>query len=1062
MDKRTKALVAAPVCLYISVNLLRWWKSARLLAKLVDTLGAESVDDADRLLDSVWTAVSDFDRVEENNTMGADCQKITMHLHRPWLDPDEVCVSLDLKQLAAEDYDLASIYAVYCALDHVLVARLRMAATHCHGSIDLVDAQLLHIDTWNVFCAAANVTLCLDGDHATADVRVLATTVAMCELALSQYNVTRHYGNAAPAGCVVIEAIDKGRLDAARKAVKANASPLASSVMFVRTLRRVCSVWQIASVVALSLLGNSVFSFLTTPFTYNSSLSFTEVAQRQSTAALGSSFAAFCRSVLLGYPGKLMATGLLATTVSRLLTVAKESLTERVFASFSASITSEVIMAAMRYDYVQWCSLDLGTVGWHMSIATDSRFLGLDVLFELLVRHIRASATFLVFPVEVAVGWLAVQFESYTFTQLTRLSGLMAYTDQVLARKPPAPRRPAAASRPLLRWAQARLAGRGSDKDSDGQQPLAQEDSSALATWTPQARAETALDGAWLLQGAARPTYGLLTLLLAAATSEKEPPTVHQAAACIIQCPALVRLLHIIRIPFTPMAILPCADFLCQVAVDLSCMAPPHLSLDAARYFSSKRARLHLAAEQLDCDDDDENRGAVPPRAELCVRGMYKVIADYDISEVRVGGWGDGVSGLVQESGATGGAAAAAALPSGTGLWLGVPSFLLSLHDFACGILMIASSTLYSSQMEHLSAVEADRLPEELDSVSRLYPLLSQRWTMGRTPDHMRGGGSAPPALCDVQVYTAGRGSEYPIAVDNLSHLCAKRQIIDTLPWGECASLPRGAWSIEFRDVSFQYRGNSTFTLRDISFRVDAGRFLGIIGFSGVGKTTLLLLLSRIFAPASGVILLNDTPIDRFCPRELRRRIFNAWQSDSDMRFLAELSIEGNIALGNLLDASDQRIRGALKAADAWEFVESRGRGRKGQMHTAELSGGEIERLNIARGLMKDAESTGLFLFDECTSAMDSLTENKIMTRIGGAWRPNSSHEVAQTRIMISHRLSSIRSADEIIVLANGRIAERGTWRKLHSGKANLNFHKLLAAQAVASDVQENVIQVQV
>ena len=238
-------------------------------------------------------------------------------------------------------------------------------------------------------------------------------------------------------------------------------------------------------------------------------------------------------------------------------------------------------------------------------------------------------------------------------------------------------------------------------------------------------------------------------------------------------------------------------------------------------------------------------------------------------------------------------------------------------------------------------------------------------------------------------------------------------------------------WRITFDRVSFRYPGSDVDVLHEVSFDVAAGGFLGIVGFSGAGKSTLLLLLSRVYAPTAGHIYINGCSVDCLPPRALRRRLGVTWQGDGHTRFIDGLSVERNVAYGALQRASAATVAQALAAACIDDVVVQRPHGTRAVLQSDEWSGGMVA-----------PDEAGAYLFDECTSGLDAVTESRVF-------------ENAQlvrgyvTQIMVSHRLSSVQHANEILVLAHGCIVERGTWTDLLAlGKESL-FYALYAAQTV-------------
>lgn len=222
---------------------------------------------------------------------------------------------------------------------------------------------------------------------------------------------------------------------------------------------------------------------------------------------------------------------------------------------------------------------------------------------------------------------------------------------------------------------------------------------------------------------------------------------------------------------------------------------------------------------------------------------------------------------------------------------------------------------------------------------------------------------------------------------------------------------------IEFRDVSFSY-GNKQ-VLKDISFTVNPGETVAIMGATGTGKTTLIELIPRIYDPSEGSVLVDDTDVRYLKLKQLRGAIGIATQ---DVLLYSD-TIEGNICFGNV-DLPEEDVERYAKAADAHNFI----------LHTNEgydtiigergvgLSGGQKQRISLARAL---AVKPSILILDDTTSAVDLETERNIQTALRNL-------DFECTKIIIAQRISSAKDADRIIVLgSDGRIAEMGTHEEL-------------------------------
>ncbi|MFA5950959.1 MAG: glucan ABC transporter ATP-binding protein/ permease [Hyphomicrobium sp.] len=228
-------------------------------------------------------------------------------------------------------------------------------------------------------------------------------------------------------------------------------------------------------------------------------------------------------------------------------------------------------------------------------------------------------------------------------------------------------------------------------------------------------------------------------------------------------------------------------------------------------------------------------------------------------------------------------------------------------------------------------------------------------------------------------------------------------------------AVPKGA--VGYEGVSFSFPGTDL-GIHDISFTVNAGETLAIVGPTGSGKSTMLSLLQRLRAPEAGRILIDGEDISGVTLTSLRRAIAVVFQDAS----LFNRSIAENIRIGKP-DATDEEVERAARLAEAHDFIEAKPGGYNfviGERGAA-LSGGERQRIAIARAILKDAP---ILILDEATSALDAETEAKIKRALDALRR-------GRTTFVIAHRLSTVANANEIVVVDRGRICERGTFRKL-------------------------------
>ncbi len=223
--------------------------------------------------------------------------------------------------------------------------------------------------------------------------------------------------------------------------------------------------------------------------------------------------------------------------------------------------------------------------------------------------------------------------------------------------------------------------------------------------------------------------------------------------------------------------------------------------------------------------------------------------------------------------------------------------------------------------------------------------------------------------------------------------------------------------SIEFRDVHFTYPETSTPVLSGITFKVEAGEFLGVMGHTGAGKTTILKLIMRYYVPDNGQVLINDKDINHWTLDSVRDNIGFVSQDP----FLFYGSIKDNIAYNR--KANDEEISEAVKLAGARDFVSEQEDGINTMVgdRGVMLSGGQRARVSLARALL---QNPALLILDEASSALDAETERRIQENL------IDSGETRAT-IAVAHRLSTIRNADEILSMVDGAIVERGLHKEL-------------------------------
>ena len=261
---------------------------------------------------------------------------------------------------------------------------------------------------------------------------------------------------------------------------------------------------------------------------------------------------------------------------------------------------------------------------------------------------------------------------------------------------------------------------------------------------------------------------------------------------------------------------------------------------------------------------------------------------------------------------------------------------------------------------------------------------------------------------------------------DNL-YLSTLYEYLDTAPrppGGTAAAGPDPADGLRLEHVSFTYPGSDEPALSDISLHLKPGRSLALVGSNGSGKTTLIKLITRLYVPTAGRILLDGRELGEWDVEVLRRRFGVIFQDFVHYQML----VGENIGAGNEPHFEEEpRWREAAALGQADEMIDSLPAGYRTQLGKwfqdgRELSGGQWQKIAVSRSFMRtDAD---IRVFDEPTAAMDAEAEARVFSHVRG---------LAEGRmtILISHRFSTVRTADEIIVLDSGRIAERGDHESL-------------------------------
>jgi ATP-binding cassette subfamily B protein len=255
---------------------------------------------------------------------------------------------------------------------------------------------------------------------------------------------------------------------------------------------------------------------------------------------------------------------------------------------------------------------------------------------------------------------------------------------------------------------------------------------------------------------------------------------------------------------------------------------------------------------------------------------------------------------------------------------------------------------------------------------------------------------------------------------------------------------------IEFRDVSFRYPGKEEYALEHVSFTIEPGETIALVGKNGAGKTSVVKLLGRLYDPTEGQILIDGVDIRDYDPRELREQFGTMFQD----YVTYQLTVMENIGVGNVDEYDDLvAVEAAAKRGGADTLIESLPEGYETMLGKwfesgQQLSGGEWQRIALSRAFMRDAQ---ILILDEPTSALDAEAEHDLFARI---------KELARGRmaIFISHRFSTTRQADRILVLEDGKLIEQGTHEELmrrggsYAQLFRLQAESYLDSHAVAAD----------
>jgi len=245
--------------------------------------------------------------------------------------------------------------------------------------------------------------------------------------------------------------------------------------------------------------------------------------------------------------------------------------------------------------------------------------------------------------------------------------------------------------------------------------------------------------------------------------------------------------------------------------------------------------------------------------------------------------------------------------------------------------------------------------------------------------------------------------------------------------------------SVKFDSVSFGYKSYEP-VLKDINFEIKPGEMIGLVGRSGVGKSTLINLVLRLYDPDIGGVYINDTDIREISQKYMHENIGVVFQDS----FLFAGTIFDNIAYAKP-DATLHEVIAACKTANAHEFIMQTADGYNTMIGEGghSISGGERQRLSIARAIIKNPE---ILILDEATSSLDVETELLIQESLNNLVK-------GRTTIAIAHRLSTLRNANRLIVLDEGAVAEAGTHAELLKKRGI--YYNLVMAQRQANKTAE-------
>ncbi|WP_328874756.1 ABC transporter ATP-binding protein/permease [Streptomyces sp. NBC_00287] len=251
---------------------------------------------------------------------------------------------------------------------------------------------------------------------------------------------------------------------------------------------------------------------------------------------------------------------------------------------------------------------------------------------------------------------------------------------------------------------------------------------------------------------------------------------------------------------------------------------------------------------------------------------------------------------------------------------------------------------------------------------------------------------------------------------------------------------------IQLENVSFRYPGSEKPVLEDISLDLPAGKVIALVGENGAGKSSLVKLLCRFYAPTAGTIRVDGTDLAALSSADWRARVSGAFQDF----FRFEYPVYQSVGVGDLPRLDDPAAtRTALVRAGAEDLVSGLPHGLDTQLGTAwekgvDLSHGQWQKIALARGFVRDTPL--LLVLDEPTSALDAEMEHALFERYAQAARDERQRDSGRITLLVSHRFSTIQMADLIVVLDGSRLVEYGTHEELVARRGQ--YHDLYSLQA--------------